>query len=187
MLKNYLNTIIIVMISLLALAACTPAENKAPVPPTITDNQQTLRRFLVEDILENRVLAKMYPPEYVLNELGTYSPAESIRVDNMSYEGAKITNLEKYRFQKFNALVYVLENGHKIFGYIELLPGYAYNKFMIGTYLKDSINQKEKGLHGSENEYYFFSSFQDNWDLQIRIKTNSNDTIENVKLYIGGI
>ena len=158
-------------------------------PLQLKTNKEAIMDFVNNDLLKSITIERLYEIDNVLKELGEIK-SETIESAVINYEGMMGKTIRKIEYQRYYTIVFQLDNGREIFGYLQLKNDMEYKIFTIGTDINKSINLDGDSItkwNDNNISIFAYEGFQDGWDLRVSVEIDGNKMIEKVAIYVGGI
>jgi hypothetical protein len=156
-------------------------------PQAAATNQHLVTSFIGEDLLRDVKLTSLFPADQVLRQLGARK-GETVEKADLNYEGVTVSRIRKVEYQRFYAIVYKLDNGMDVFGYLELKPQLTYTRFNYGTPLENSIDISGDGVSQvDDHTYTVYGTYNGDWDASVTVEVDADLRIQKVTVDIGGI
>jgi len=150
-------------------------------------NKETVDTFVNEDLLKGVKIEQMYPADRVVESLGSVI-SETIEDADIDYEGMKGRSIKKIEYKTFYAVIYQLEDGNEIFGYLLLKDNIEYSRFTIGTDIRKYIDIEGDSINKWDKEMLtIYGNYNGDWDMSITVYYDSAYIIKRIEIGIGGI
>lgn len=107
------------------------------------DIEKQIDEFVTDHLLGGIAIDKMYEVDKLKADFGKYQEV-SQEPANIDYEGMKGNHLNKYRYNEFDLVFYVVENDREIFAYLEIHDDVVNPMGEVGASMK-SVEAKYSG------------------------------------------